>query len=275
MRDSLAIGIALVLTSALLTTRARADDVDACATAAEHAQQLRRDGKLHAAKDELAVCVRDVCPAVVRADCSAWMLDVDAATPSIVFRAEGARGEAISDVRVFVDGALVATELTGRAIAIDPGAHALRYEHAGAPPIEERVVIAEAEKGRVRAIVFASGAPPSAPPPEPHAARRVPSAAWILGGAGALAITTGAVLWAKWLSERSDLASTCAPTHSCSEADIDHSRTKLVLGDIAVGAGLVAVGAALWIGLSAHGPSQDVAVRIVPGGAVVAFGRTL
>jgi hypothetical protein len=55
---------------------ARADDVDVCIAAAEKAQELRLDGKLEAARDNLVVCSRAECPAAIRTDCTQWLSEV-------------------------------------------------------------------------------------------------------------------------------------------------------------------------------------------------------
>ena len=47
----------------------------------------------------------------------------------------------VTEVRVYLDGALVATQLDGKAIELDPGGHVLRFEHGGLPSVEERVLV--------------------------------------------------------------------------------------------------------------------------------------
>jgi hypothetical protein len=83
----------------------------------------------------------------------------------------------------------------------------------------------------------------------------VPAATWIVGGAGVLAAGFGAIMWLDGRHDRDDLFASCGVTRECSDDDKSRAQTKLVVGDIAVGAGLVAMGAALWIALSATPPS--------------------
>jgi hypothetical protein len=120
----------------------------ACSAAYEQGQILQRTGELLAAREKLIACASDTCPAVLRGDCARWLSDVDAATPSIVIAAHGASGEDVLDVRVLVDGRVVATHLGARGIPLDPGEHALRFERAGARPIERRILLREGEKER-------------------------------------------------------------------------------------------------------------------------------
>ena len=70
-----------------------------------------------------------------------------------------------------------------------------------------------------------------------------------LGGVGIAAPASSAVFWGLGVSERSNLASTCAPTHACSDSDVSRARSKLIVGDVLAGVGLLAVGAAVWFWL--------------------------
>jgi hypothetical protein len=103
--------------------------------------------------------------------------------------------------------------------------------------------------------------------------RTVPTSAWILGGVGVAALAGAGVLWASGLGDRSGLYSGCGQTQSCSQSDVDASRTKLVVGDVAAAAGVVALGAAVWITLASwsRGPAPAAAVTVVPGGAVAVW----
>jgi hypothetical protein len=55
-----------------LPRSARADEVDACANAYEAAQRLHQKSDPKAVS-EAATCARDVCPDVLRKECSAWV----------------------------------------------------------------------------------------------------------------------------------------------------------------------------------------------------------
>ncbi len=102
-----------------------------------------------------------------------------------------------------------------------------------------------------------SGGPESRP-----AKRGVPVATWVLGGAGLAAIGAGVFFWVSGLGDRSDLYAGCGLTHSCAQSDVDASRTKLLIGDVAVGAGIVALGVATYFALAPRRSPSTHAARV-------------
>lgn len=219
-----------------LATPARADDVDRCATAAEAAQRTRLAGKLREARDHLITCSSETCPAIVRRDCARWLTEVETELPTIVVRArEG--GEDVADVRVFVDGERVAERVDGRPIPVDVGEHTLRFERPGLEAVSQRIITRSGEHARPVSVDFD-------PPEKPAAA---PVGPLVLGGVGVALAAAGGVFWALGRGEHADLESTCAPAGTCATSDIDAARTKLVVGDVAVVAGVLALtGAVAW-----------------------------
>jgi len=258
--------------------RAEPTPADQCISAAEQSQPLRRDGKLTEARERLLVCSRTECPSFVRTDCTKWLADVEAAMPSIVLGAVNASGGDLSDVRVSVDGVEIAQQLDGKEIDIDPGLHTVRFEHPGSAPVEQRVVVREAQRRRVVSVAFpdeaARPAVPAPPSPDHPSRGRSLVVPLVLVGGGALALGGATALWLSGLADRSTLASGCAPTHSCSQSAVDSARGKLIAGDITGGLGLVA--AAVGAGVLVFGRPDTassggaaVGVRPVAGGAVV------
>lgn len=61
----------ILLVSGLGT--ARADAIDVCANAYEAAQRHHKAGELKASLMDAQTCSRDVCPEVLRKDCSSWV----------------------------------------------------------------------------------------------------------------------------------------------------------------------------------------------------------
>lgn len=250
---------------------------DTCMSAAESAQKLRLQGKLLESKRQLAACAADTCPAFVRSDCTKWEAQVADALPSLVFRAVDAQGHDVRDVEVRVDGSVVATSLDGRPVAVDPGPHAVRFARAGLW-VARSLVVGEGEHDRLVSVVLAAAAAPAAGPSGPpdttgaaagahHAMPLLPIA---VGAAGLAAIGGAAAFWIAGLDQRSQLAGSCAPQHACSDAQVDSSRTKLVVGDVLGAAGLVALGAASWLWLASDAPrTTSVGLSIVGRGAGV------
>lgn len=221
--------------------------VDACLKSAEQSQPLRAQGKLIEARTELIACSSASCPAAIRTDCTQWLAEVERALPTIIVRARDEHGDR-SDVRVSIDGVSAATRLDGLPIPLNPGEHALHFEAPGTKPVDQKVVIEQSSRDRVITVTFASpdGRNQSSRTVEPRpVAARPPLVSWILGGAGVLAIGGGSALWVIGSSAHDDLESTCAVTSSCAHADVVSARTKLIAGDVLVGAGVIALGVAI------------------------------
>ncbi len=125
--------LALAFASAV-TTMAQADgpSADACATASDNAQPLRKAGKLREAKRQLLVCVSKSCPSMVRDDCAAQLSDVEKAIPTVVFDAKDGRGDDLTSVVVSIDGSQLADHLDGSSLAVDPGRHHFIFKTMGA-----------------------------------------------------------------------------------------------------------------------------------------------
>jgi hypothetical protein len=89
-------------------------------------------------------------------------------------------------------------------------------------------------------------------------------------GLGAAALTAGVALWITGRSERADLYATCGVKHDCAPSAVDHAKAELVAGDVAAGAGLVTVGAAVvWAAAARSSPRLPVDAQPVAGGAVL------
>jgi hypothetical protein len=254
---------ALPLVAALvaLATPARAKDAaDRCAEDAEAGQTARLAGKLRSARQHLISCATDACPRVVRVDCARWLSEVESEQPSLVVRARDAGGQDVSDVRVFVDGEKVADRADGLPIPVDVGERKLRFERAGSPAVDQSVVFRSGERSRVVTVVIggADAADATAPP------RRSTTGPLLLGGTGVALAIGGGVLWAVGKGAHGDLESSCAPEGLCATSDIDAARTKLIVGDILLGAGVLAVAGAVYWYLSSGSPKRTAAPWMVP-----------
>ena len=144
---------------------ARADDQELCLDASSSAQDLRRDKRLGEARAQLLVCARESCPAVVRRDCAEWLVEVDAAMPTVVITAKDDRGADIVAARILVDGKLFLDHLEGKALPIDPGVHAVHVEVEGATPQDQQLVVREGEKNRLVELTIARPVVVEPPPP--------------------------------------------------------------------------------------------------------------
>lgn len=221
------------------------DERQQCFASYEQAQRDRLAGKLQAARSQLVQCARDECPDLLRSDCVRWLSEVEASLPTVVFSVRGRDGCSATQVRVYADAQLVAQQLDGKALALDPGAHHFRFELADGTSIQRRFVVLEGEKTQA---IDASFAPPgvscardlsgAVPDPTDAAERPTPAAVYWIGGAGLAAVTVGAVFGAVGLAERADLQD-CQP--ACLPEDEDTMRAHLLVADIVVGVGAAAL----------------------------------
>jgi hypothetical protein len=286
----LSFGFGALASLAILPRAARADEVTACVKASEQAQSLRDEGKYKKAREQLLVCTRDVCPAIVKKDCVQWLTEVDASMPSVVVTARDAKGQDLVDVKVTVDGATLTEKLDGKPMPLDPGEHTIRYETAGAPPVEEKLVMHAGEKNRSLMVKLGTGNATtpdqsSNPPPTGDTGKEggggggPPIAAFVLGGIGVVAIGSFAFFGISGKSDVSDLKNTCAP--NCEQSKVDSARTKLILADVSLGVGVVALGVATYLFLTSKSSASasttgitHVNVTPVAGGGVAGLGGT-
>jgi hypothetical protein len=304
----IATGVVFALAAAALPADAADPQVAQCLSAAERAQELRNAGKLRATKVELAVCTSRSCPATVRADCARWFEEVERAMPTVVLGARDAQGHDRTDVTVFFDGAPFVQSLDGRAAAVDTGTHVLRFEAADVAPVEQSVVLREGDKDRRVEIRFGPPVPratptsgtsvptatatttptptttasgdqgsPEVPSTDVHGRRRVPTAVWVLGGAGIVAEAVFGILLWQGYSVAGNLNGNdhCPP--GCPQGDVDAMSRDFVIADVALYTGIALLGAAAIVhfALPSSAPANghvEVRVRSARGGAVLGVG---
>jgi hypothetical protein len=271
------VGIAALLVTLAATTHA--DDKTACLDAHAESQLDRKAGRLRQARAALQICSRPVCPKLVIKDCTPWLSEVVDEQPSVVVSARDEAGQDTLDVRVRIDGGLVAERLDGNPIDIDPGEHVVRVELRDGTAIETHVILHAGEKSRALSFDFApSPAPTVASPsrptppssPAPPASRpdgatapsrpRVPLGVWVLGGVAVAAGASFAAFGLLGRSRQSDLESTCMP-HCSSDAVAVVFRDNLV-ADLSLGVSILAVGAATWIALTTSRPPAASRVTV-------------
>jgi hypothetical protein len=237
----------LGLAAVFATHHAAADDKKACASSYEAGQALRDDGKLVDARSSLQVCVNE-CSRTLRRDCIDWLHAIEERIPTIVIRAEDESGSDLEDATVEIDGA-ARVPLNGRTMQLDPGPHRIRVWSLGTI-VEERIVLAEGES--VRTIVLrvphataTQPAPEQVPASRPR--RSTPPWVFALGGAGLVSIGAATYLYARGLSDGSELADRCGNPPTCPRSETDAAHDKLVVGDVLAGVGLLAIGVTLYL----------------------------
>jgi hypothetical protein len=221
---------------------------DRCLAAYEQGQRLRLKHELREARAEWLLCAREPCPERFRAQCLEWFDEVDKLVPSVVIAIEG--NPAATEVRVLVDGVVVAERLDGTPIEVNPGEHVFRFEPKGGAASEQRVLINAGQKTRALTIVAA----PSAPPPTARATRTP----WIFAGISAVALGSFAFFGATGLSRRSDL-DRCDPY--CKQSDIDNVRYRFIAADVSLAISAASFGVALYTWLRARNTNEAVHVE--------------
>ncbi len=273
MRSSVVVLLACGLYGATLATlgEAHADEKQACLGAFDRAQQLRIEGKLRAAKDQLAICARAECPQLVRQDCAQWQNEVMTSLPSVVIGARDDNGKDVMAVRVSIDGVLVAETLDGKSIALDPGAHKFHFEAPGTSTIDEQLLIREGEKNRVITVRLSAKSDSLSPPKglaSPSALSgtqksSTPAPVYILGAVGVVALGAALFFDLKGNGDAITLRTVCAP--SCRQSDVDAVQTKYVAAGVSLGIGVVALGFATYLYVSHVAPPKSTAWNLALG----------
>jgi hypothetical protein len=257
MRADRIVLAAIVGAAAIAQTR-RADAVnrEACFSSAESAQQLRAQNKLRGARDALLVCAQSECPASVQRDCARWLTEVNEALPTLVFTAHDKENNDLADVRVSVDGKVVASTIDGRPVELDPGSHLLRYDRVGSTPVTKSIVVAAGQKLREISIALEPMPPPNG------AAANLPVAPIVLGGVGVAALASMTGFWIAGRSEYSQLEGSCMM--SCNPSQVDPVRAKLIVGDVSAGIAIASLGLAAWLFFTRPRQTDARAVGVVP-----------
>jgi hypothetical protein len=274
---SLVAALACAWVSSPETASAAEPTKDQCIDANEGAQTLRKNERLREAEQRLLVCVAASCPGVVRDDCAQRLTEVRAATPTIVFIVKDDADQDLSDVRVTMDGQVLAEKLDGTAIAIDPGQHRFVFESAGRNPEEKALVIREGEKDRhERIILTAAGAAAAAPVPDatveggpaatptsPGKSQRV--AGVVVGGVGVAGIALGSVFGIVAKSTYNGAVATCrnGVLTDCTQPGVDQNKSAHDQATISTVA-FIAGGALLGAGVLVFFTAPKAAVTVSP-----------
>jgi hypothetical protein len=224
-----------------------------CLEAYTEGQAAQHDGRLLRAREQLLICSRAPCPGALQNDCMHWLQEVNQAMPSVILAAKGADGSDLSEVTVYLDDALLTEQLDGRATELEPGRHTLRFQRAGAPPIEQAIVVREAEKRRIVEVRFVEGvapaSPPAAPPPSIEAPAVKQSGAsgtrapiYVSSGIGAVSLAAWGVFSVWGIIARAHLES-CKP--GCDVSAVTAVNREFWVADISLGVAAVALVATL------------------------------
>jgi hypothetical protein len=275
------------------SVRAQADDaMNVCIASSEQGLELRKQEKLIDARKTLAACATTKCPDEIRSVCEQRITEINAAIPTIVFDVTDAAGVPQTAVKVSVDGTVVATQMTGRGVPLDPGTHSFRFEVAGQSAVEKKMLLREGDRERHETVVVggaaattpaqtspvapATGAPapPSPPPPAETGAARPSGGSTqkvlglVSGGVGVAGLVVGSIFGAiassKWSSAKTDCGAGCAADAPAQQEKSDAaSAATLSTVGVVGGAVLLAAGVALFLTAPSEG-SGVASLRIAP-----------
>ena len=273
--------LALALSTALApaTARAETSETRACIDAATRGQKLRDAGKLRAARDAFLACAASECPSLVRQDCSSWLAEVAAETPSVVLGARDASGRDLTRVRAFANDVLLAQALDGRTYPLDPGPYRFRFERDGEPPAFVELVLRTSESARhvvvtfppTRAEIDAAAAPSSEPRPLAGSTSARAVALTALGG-GALVGAVGVVVFGlRARGDVTDLRGSCSP--ACNDEQERALHADILLANVSLGVGIASIAALVAVAVwprastrSATGTRGSVTLAPAPAG---------
>lgn len=242
--------------------------VDRCVADHERAATLRAAKRWAEAREVMTQCTSEACPLAIRADCSTWLDELVKLVPSLLVIVE--RDDATTPPRLEIDGRIVDLSDPPTPIELMPGKHRVQVTIAGYPPVEREIVLAEGEKNQVLRVRFARPQPKASPPAPPahHWSRPIPVSTYVFAGAAVAAFATSGSLLASALVSRSDARASCAP--ECPSDQVRSIRLRLVLSDVAGGAGLFLSGLVAYTFI--HRPSVElVGWRATP---TLSVGRT-
>ena len=280
-----------LLATWIWATIASADEKAVCTDAYVAAQTLRNEHRLLNARDQLRTCARQECASQMRGemlkDCTTWLAQVEAVLPSVVFEVRDSSGNDLSAVHLMVDGQALADRLDGTALSVDPGEHTFRFETAGQPALERKLVIREGDKGRRERVVFGVAAPapptvatqvapspaaPTAPPEDGGHGRRV--LGLVSGGAGLVGLAVGGIFGGLTFSSWGSVNSECPGHAGCSAQATSNHANAVTFGTVST-AGFIAGGVLLAGGVTLYftapgDRSPSVGIQMAPGGLGVA-----
>ncbi len=274
MRHCLLVPLALAAVTAAPSVHAADPSVTDCLSATEAAPKLRASHKLREARKQLLVCAAPTCPAEIRADCTHAVDEVNANLSTIVFAVKTTAGQELSAVKVTMDGEVVAEQLDGSALALDPGSHSFTFESAGQPQTTQTFILREGDKWRIESVVMGSAATAAAatatatPTPTPSSTQAsspggpLKTVGIVTGAVGVAGLAFGTVFGVLALSTKgSDCSNGLCNPGSSSTA---YTRGNMSTAGFIAGGVLLAGGVTMFL-LAPKGGSEKPAASVAVG----------
>ncbi len=279
----------------------RKDPGRVCKRSYREAQRAERDGQLFEAKALLQQCGDPACGEFLEHQCTIGYARVSADIPSIVPSVTDAAGEPVVAVNVWLDDVLVAEEIDGLAIKLEPGLHVVAFETDADGVFARRKIVAR-QGERNRRIDVRLHAPARRPhrraaTPPPAVAQREPTGTpaptrhvrkdlvaapdepgtvtrrhsrlpgYLLIGLGVVGASGYGVL-TYWGRQDNAALSTCSP--NCPRASFEHVRKLYISANVSLGVGGVALVAGSYLLWRAWSPYR-VDVQPTRGGGIASI----
>ncbi|HKO51073.1 MAG TPA: hypothetical protein VJV79_25365 [Polyangiaceae bacterium] len=236
-----------------------------CGAAYERTQTEKLAGHYVAAAAAALECSQLQCNSAIVQECVRFYGALEAETPTLVFSARKAEGGELTDVRVEMDGKVVAEQITGRPFATDPGPHNFVFIHPKRGLLRLSETARVGDKARVLEVTFADplakpGTTGGAAPASPRGG--VPTMTYVLGGLGVVALGGFAYFRITGVNDYNALNESCSPY--CNPADVDPIRQKFTYSYVSLGVGIASVAGAAAIYFASRGGGPSVQAGITP-----------
>jgi hypothetical protein len=251
-------------------------------------QKHRRTGALLAAREKLYVCSNKTCPAAAAVDCAGWLIELEAAIPTLVFDIKK-NGASAPEARVYVDEVPFTGWSAGAALQVDPGQHTVRFELPPFEPIRDSVLVGEGMRLRVVSADFrdkpvaaptaparptSPGTSPARPEPAPvySTSRPVPGLVYPLLGLSAAGFAAFAGFGVAGRARQDKLDKECVP--DCTDEDLRGMRSFYTAADVGLVIGGLAFAGAGVVYLT-RPEKHEPSVAVAPSAFGSGFGASL
>jgi len=119
-----------------------------CVAAFNVADASEKAGHLAEARQQWLKCARAVCGSFLKQECTSRYTQLEADIPSVVPVFTDESGAPRVDVQVQIDGEVVASQLDGRAVQVDPGLHEFTFSVEGNVISKQKLMIAQGQRNR-------------------------------------------------------------------------------------------------------------------------------
>jgi hypothetical protein len=128
---------------------APAPSKNACMTSYKSAMDREQSGHLREARELLMACSKRTCGRSLAQQCAAKFTELDTSEiPSVAPRITDSAGAPRVDVKVTMDGELLASRLDGQPLPVDPGLHEFSFSTDGGFFAKQQVMILQGERNR-------------------------------------------------------------------------------------------------------------------------------